>query len=356
MRIFVTHILPKEVISKYKLSVAACNFSYNLIEGGVFTSFFSILPIYVNQYSGDMQMDGLVYSNWRRKKGLLRWIGVIHENYKIFKKIPSGSKVWFYNLTILNLFLYLLVRYVKQSSEAYIILLDYTPGNSFYSKLCLYLANHATGTIRLAESSLYYNSNSICLPGVTPTNSIKTVQQNVINNEYLLSGVLSERIAMISMVLEAFSRMPDKILHITGSLEDESVLKKYVSCDNIIYHGQVSFSEYLKILEACSFQLSTRDENYPENKCNFPSKIIEALLHNRIVISTLEYPQLGVIKYYKVSQATDKFIEDIKKICETPTSELLMYANQGQKVAKMFNTDVWSKAMEKIEKADDRDK
>ena len=35
MRIFITHILPKDQILKYKLSIAACNFSYNLIEGGV---------------------------------------------------------------------------------------------------------------------------------------------------------------------------------------------------------------------------------------------------------------------------------------------------------------------------------
>lgn len=47
-RIFVTHIVPSDKILKCHLSVAACNFSFNLIEGNVFDKVFSILPTFVN--------------------------------------------------------------------------------------------------------------------------------------------------------------------------------------------------------------------------------------------------------------------------------------------------------------------
>lgn len=46
-RIFITHILPPQLIEKYCLSTAACNFSFNLISGGAFDKVYSILGTYV---------------------------------------------------------------------------------------------------------------------------------------------------------------------------------------------------------------------------------------------------------------------------------------------------------------------
>lgn len=67
-RIFVTHILPSDKILKYNLSVAACNFSFNLIEGNIFDKVFSILPTFV---SGKIEpFEGLIYSSWREKSFL----------------------------------------------------------------------------------------------------------------------------------------------------------------------------------------------------------------------------------------------------------------------------------------------
>jgi hypothetical protein len=98
-----------------------------------------------------------------------------------------------------------------------------------------------------------------------------------------------------------------------------------------------------------TFLLSTRDESYPENQCNFPSKIIETLLHNRIVISTIDYKQLDEIKYVKVDMNCDAFMKQVSEISRKPHEVLMQYANQGALVSKMFSTEVWNKNIAEIE-------
>ncbi len=348
MRIFITHILPKDKILKYKLSVAACNFSYNLIEGGVFDRMYSTLPTYVSGQLDNVGMEGLVYSSWR-SSSVLRRLSPIQECLTLYKRIPPKSNVWLYNVSILNAFLIILLKLFKRSVGVYVILLDYTPTTNVIERFFLWLANHADGDIRLANSSLFTNKNSVCLPGVTPTTSLNVPRQQAINREFLLSGVLNERIAMLSMVLHVFSQLPQLTLHVTGEIHQRELQDQYGKCPNIIFHGQLPYEEYLQIFHHVSFQLSTRNPKCPENECNFPSKIMEALLHNRIVISTIHYEQLDGIRYFEVDADEKNFMNDIMRISEMTEEELMPYANQGQIVSKRFNAGVWKDKMYNIE-------
>ena len=105
----------------------------------------------------------------------------------------------------------------------------------------------------------------------------------------------------------------------------------------------------LRILHDTPFLLSTRDPRYPENQCNFPSKVIEALLHNRIIVSTIHYPQLDGIKYFEVGTDIEEFIKDIRAISGTADEVLIKYANQSSIVKEKFNVRVWNEWMKKIE-------
>lgn len=348
-RVFITHILPREFELKYRLSVAAGNFSWNLINGGVFDQFYSIMPTYVHSNMDDVSMPELVYSLLRVKGGVWRMIAILHENIKIFNKLPKDCSVWMYNLTSLTLPLFLLLKWFRPHTKRNVIILDYTPKNDWLSRLCRWAFNHADGTIVLSPSPLFTVSNSACLPGVTPKDAVDAPVQTVINKEFLLSGVLNERISMVSMVLEAFSRMPELTLHITGFLDDDSIVEKYRSCPNIHYHGKLAYEDYLEVFHRASFQLSTRDPNSAENQCNFPSKVMEALLHNRIVVSTIKYPQLKGVMCVKVSHDVEEFIKDIRKISNLPMTELMRYANQSEVVRRNFNANVWSQTMTVIE-------
>ena len=349
MRIFVTHILPRELELKYKLSVAACNFSWNLIDGGVFDNFYSIMPTYVQSEMKDVKMQELVYSSLRTKGNILSKIAIQHENWKIYRNLPKDSNVWLYNISSLNLFLFFLLKWFRNRTKVNVIILDYTPATDWLSRLCLWAYNHCDGTITLAESPLFTVKNTVCLPGVTPERMENPPIQMRINRDFLISGMLNDRIAMLSMLLKAFSQKPELTLHITGFIQDDKILDEYKGCKNIIYHGKLNYDDYLKVFHGCSFQLSTRNPECPENRCNFPSKIMEALLHNRIVISTIRYEQLKDVKHFVVSSNIDKFVSEINTIINMPEEQLLSYANQSETVMSYFSTSVWKQNMALIE-------
>lgn len=355
MRIFQTFLLPDDLVAKYKLSFAAANFSRNLMQGCDFDRVYSLMPLTVRNELPQIKDNGynVVYSDWRKKGRVFAKLAIFHEQWKVFKQIQRGDSLWFYNLNIINALLFILVKTFKSSVKLNIIMLDFTPARSWRDQNYWYLKliNSADGIICLADSSLFKIKNMTLLPGVVPAACDEYPKIDNINKEFLLSGVISPAIASTPMVLEAFSRMPDCILHITGNvLEGEDMIKEYAARhSNIKYHGSVSFNDYLDIVHRVTYQLSTRDESYPENQCNFPSKIIESLLHNRIVISTIAYKQLDELKYIKMDSNCDAFKRQVSEICSKPNEVLMQYANQGGLVTKMFSTEVWNKTMTDIE-------
>jgi hypothetical protein len=329
--------------------VAACNFSYNLIEGGAFDKVYSILHTFVR---GEVEpFYGLVYSTLR-KRGILNRLAPIAENISLFHRIPRKASVWYYNCNILNATLIVLLKLLKPDVKQQMIILDYTPGRKLMERFFLWLINRMDGTIRLADSPLFTVNNSVCLPGVVPADGIQYPQVTAVKKEFLISGTLGESIAMLPLLLEVFSKMPELTLHITGKAPNMNLVERYVKeHDNIVYRGMVEYEEYLCILHETPFLLSTRNPQYPENQCNFPSKIIEALLHNRIVVSTLHYSQLNGIRYLEVAADKTGLMKSLRQIASMPQNKLLQYANQADEVRKRFSCEVWMKWMTTIENA-----
>ena len=352
-RVFVTHILPQHIVAKYKLSFAACNFSRNLMSGGGFDKVYSIMPLFV---SGKMEAfedpdNELVYSRLRHYGGLAAKFAVFIEQFKVFKNINRNDNVWFYNVGVLNFLLILMLRIFKPRVGIFAIELDFTPPSR---KLCdmsfyLYLLNHIDGVIKLADSPLFTCKNSVCLAGVTPDNRIEAPVIDQPKMEFLLSGVLTPDISSLPMVLDAFAHIPDCTLHVTGTTDSTQLLEYVKKYPNIIYHGVVSFGDYMELLHRVTFQLSLRNPDWKDNKCNFPSKIIEALLHNRIIISTIHYPQIEGIKYIETERSVDGFIKTLHEITAMPNHVLMDYANQSALVKRKFGAKVWNGWMSNIE-------
>jgi hypothetical protein len=355
MRIFQTFLLPDDLVAKYKLSFAAANFSRNLMQGGGFDKVYSLMPLTVKGEMPPITDKGyeVVYSNWRKRGSILAKLAIFHEQWKIFKQVKKSDSLWFYNLNIINALLFILVNLFKSSVKLNIMMLDFTPAGSWRDQNYWYLKliNRADGIICLADSPLFRIKNITLLPGVVPPADEAYPKIDKPNKEFLLSGVISPVIASTPLVLEAFSQMPECILHITGNvLEGDDMIKEYAAkYPNIKYHGSLSYNDYLDVMHRVTFLLSTRDESYPENKCNFPSKIIETLLHNRIVISTIAYKQLEGIKYFKVDSNCEELKKQVLKICNMSNKNLMQYANQTGIVREMFSTKVWNKIMADIE-------
>ena len=356
-RYFVCPLLPKDSVQTLNGSIAANNFCYNLISGNLFTEILPYLPVgsidQAKLHYEDNRVKLFCNAEWRGRL-LLRKFAFVSENARMFKQIKTNSSVWFYNLPYTIIFLYVLLRVFKPSVKCNLIMLDFTPQRkglqAFSDAVEITCINKMHGMIKLADSPLFTVENSVCLPGVVPANGLRYPQVATVKKEYLISGALGDNIAMLSMLLEVFSWLPDLTLHITGNAPDKDLVEKYTQkFGNIIYHGMVPYEEYLHILHEIPFLLSTRNPACPENQCNFPSKIIEALLHNRIVISTLHYRQLDGVRYLEVSSDKERLKVDLQKISAMPEAELLLYANQAETVKERFSCEVWNKAIIKIE-------
>lgn len=358
-RILWTCILPEHLVARHNLSFAACNFSFNLISGGAFDKVYSMMPLYVGEKIQKEAFDDerfeLIYDKWRVRGGICQKLAIFKEQFFIFQRIPHEASVWLYNLNTLNALLFLLLKLLKPSVQLNVIVLDFTPvgRGGGLNQIYLKLINWAHGRICLSNSELFKKKNSAILPGVVPISKAKWPEIGNIKKTFLLSGVLSEEISMLSTVLEVFTQLPDYELHITGSKGNEKMLKQYANrYTNIHWHGQLPYKDYLELLHSISFQLSMRDIRFPENQCNFPSKILEALHHNRIIISTIHYPQLEGVKYFTVNPVKETLVHEIKAIVNLQETVLLSYANQSELVSHRFSVKVWNSAMEKIEKGE----
>ena len=76
-------------------------------------------------------------------------------------------------------------------------------------KYYLKFINVAHGRICLANSLLFKSHNSAILPGVIPANHENIPIIRDPRKTFLLSGVLSEEIAQLSLVLKSFSQLSE---------------------------------------------------------------------------------------------------------------------------------------------------
>lgn len=347
MRIFITHVPQKDNVVNAGISIAATNFTFNLISNGAFDKVYSILPPFVNDKTINSSKDNIeiIYCSRLRNTPLAK-LAPLLEQIKVFNRIQKSSCVWLYNITPLNGFLVKLLRIFKPSVKIYTIVLDFTPGDPAAERW-LSTINSCDGRITLSMSDQFNKDNTICLPGVTPYETENWPKITTPTKEFIISGQLSDNISLLSKLLPVFAAHSDWMLNITGNAPElaKDYSKKY---PNIICHGKCSYSEFLRILHKSPFLLSTRDPRMPENQCNFPSKIIEGLLHNRIIISTIDYPQLSPIKYLKVD--AENLEEGLKHIVSMTNDTLLGYANQAELTDNMFNAKRWKAVMKEIEK------
>lgn len=106
--------------------------------------------------------------------------------------------------------------------------------------------------------------------------------------EVLYSGLLS-RVTGVDLLLEAFAAAESEKLRltITGKGDLEGLVREYAKKDGRIqYCGHLTYQEYLMRLQKADVLINPRNMNLPENKNNFPSKIMDYLASGKIILST----------------------------------------------------------------------
>lgn len=350
-RIFICPIIPAELVCKYPGTQAANTFCRHLIDGKVFDRVFSLPPTNLREDLSKFNKSPVEFICVARKlRGVIpKLFSAIAENWIVFRKIPRGSSVWFYNLGWNLIFLYWLLGF-RKNVRRNIIVADFTPprGIDLLKRFTQFLIRRADARIVLADSERFKNKNTVCIPGIVPMQNLPRVER--VKREFLISGSLIP-ICAFPKILPWFAKHPKCILTVCGRADTKDVLTDFASrYPNIRDMGFLPYSEYLKILENSGICLSTRDPSYPENHENFPSKMIEYLLYNKVVVSTMRYPQLEEIAYFYLPLEQESFMNELEKILEKPEEELLKYANQGEKLLKKFSPSRWKKEMENLEK------
>ena len=149
-------------------------------------------------------------------------------------------------------------------------------------------------------------------------------------------------IAAFKQIEKAEARL---IISGKGPLED-FVHKSCKSDDRIKYLGYVENSEYYKLLNRANVLINPRNMDLPQNKNNFPSKIMEYLASGRIIIST-KFP--GWEHFKDNIEFCESNIDSIKeafsRMCSISMSIQADVFEKNSSVAYIFS---WKKQSEKI--------
>jgi hypothetical protein len=297
-RILIAQAVPAEFIGRYRVSQAGNNFCYRLISSDFFHEIFSICPVNIRN---KIKVVGAPYSFIQRRifphVGPLRVFNVILENiglfYVIIKKDRFANKIWFYNLTISNCLLYLLLKAFKWN--VFIIVADYDPKIGLFSiaRIVHQLLHSADGIIALSSNvkEVFFKNTSV-LNGLIDEDLVadQVLRPDTEDRKcFLYSGALEEYCG-IDLALEVFKDCPNAQLVITGRGSYERKVIEFVEkYSNIRYFGFMPYEEYLMLAKTVDFCLSLRDPCTPFNDFNFPSKIIEFCQMGKVVISTMRY-------------------------------------------------------------------
>lgn len=224
---------------------------------------------------------------------------------------------------------------------------DYTPAKSKLSiqNLIKYLIENSNGIISLSKRSLFKHKNCAYIPGIIPSNNIISEITNLHHPlRILFSGTLSE-VTGFPLAIKVFSQLPDVSLYISGNGIKPDKINHF---PNINFMGMLSMEDYYHLLSECDVCLNLRNPYLPENQNNFPSKLLEYLSQNKIVISTMEYPELKGLKYIHIPYNEQKMVTWFKQNISN-TELLYQYTNNKENLKKLVSETTWINKINEIE-------
>lgn len=349
-RAFVCSCVPSKYVSKVKGSQAAVNFCDVIENLDIFDKVISIVPptyYCINVENEKNKKEYLIGQN----VFFVKYLMLVYYNFLCAYKLRKYESVWFYNLCNVNIISFLILRFFF-NINTYVFLLDYTPTKFWLSvnKYIPFFLVKTKGIISCSSRVEIKQPNIMIKPGIIALSKIydKLYSQPDIP-VVLFSGVMSKHTG-VELVIEAFKRMPDIKLIVSG-MGDEKYLKKLVQLPNVIYCGYLAYEDYLKLYDKVSICLSLRNPNCEENKYNFPSKILEYFLYGKIVISTIEYPEISTFNYYKIDYDVEELIKVILSI--RVNYKQRRFIDNREQLEKIVSDKSWEKCIKIIEKNND---
>lgn len=347
-RSLICNVIPNELVHIVKSSQAVNNFCFNLIDNNCFDKVYSIVPL---SYSDDRIVSDKSVKYFANKKygnKILGIISLIIGNVKCAFNARKTDTIWFYNIVNANILSYLLLRYIFRKN-VFVILLDYTP---CYNKFSIQayipdLIKKSYGLISLSSRTEITHENIDYIAGIIPVNKISA--DIIIPNKklkFLFSGNMGRHTGF-GLVLDVFKNLPECELYVSGSGELSTT--DFSPFKNIKYLGYLSYEKYLKLYAKVDVCLSFRDPEFAENNNNFPSKILEYFSYNKIVLSTINYPELKCFKYFSCDYELTEVMKTIKQIGSLDKDVLKLYYDNSDALKNNFSEIKWINTLNKIE-------
>ena len=338
--LFICHIVPSERTKEFNASQAGNNFCLKLINGGCFSKALSIVP---PSYDFQTQKNsGVFYLSTFSTNRFFAALKLAFIQLKTAFVAKKCDCVWFYNIWYLNFITYIFCKFFLRK-KVYVIFADNTPSKRRFSfeNFFFYLVNRANGIISLSARSALDNENLYVKPGIIDRTTNWYASKNK-KLKLLISGAIKEYTG-VKLLKEWLETNPDYDIYISGynyAKIDFSIYK------NVHYLGLISYEEYLNVLKICNVCLSLRDPHCIENQNNFPSKILEYLSYNKVVISTMVYPELNDFEYEVCDYNLEKLQMTLAKI-DKDYAKYEYWRNQD--CLNSLSVSSWKELINKIE-------
>jgi glycosyltransferase involved in cell wall biosynthesis len=342
--------VPKDLVHIIGTPQASYNFVSILIEANCFDKIFSIVSpsYYDNRITSK---DGMIFFQGKPTKNTMKRIYYyVLSSLKFVVQTKKNDSIWFYNLCRANLFAYILLKFIL-FRKVYIILLDlnYAPPANFFSiqNIIVSLLKVSNGVIFLSSRTMVKHTRMLNIAGIIDKSKIQPLK--VTSNTdfiFLFSGNLCPYTGF-DMIINVFKELPNYKLIVTGlSNSDISSLLKF---SNIDYLGYLPYDKYLLLYDQVDICFSLRNPDFPENINNFPSKILEYFCYNKIVVSTIKYPELDAFNYFSVEYSKDAIKEAILNICAMDKKDLYKYNDNQKSLISHFSAEKWIQGFEELE-------
>lgn len=282
-------------------------------------------------------------------------------NYKklVKNKLSGADTVICYNIIYAWLFLPKLAKQNNVRSIA--IIADYSEEDSYnsiprkcYVKLqryCMRRFDTVVGLSANIEKQLKKGQKFILLEGGIDRDFYDCFNEGKSETEadgtvtLMYSGLL-EPVTGVDKFLEVTKKLPEDMrlrFVFTGKGSISETIKEAAKTDSRIdFKGNMEYSDYINELKKADILINPRNMELPENRNNFPSKVLDYLATGRRVIST---KFVGWEKFTDCFDFVDESLEEaVVSVCEDFLNNGFHF-EQNREFAKQF---VWDEQIKKI--------
>lgn len=251
--------------------------------------------------------------------------------YFFCKMIMRAEIVVLYNYHYIQCFIPVLGKILGKTTS--VIVADYTEQTECQGWMRKLISCHTekmyTQFSKVVFLSKNYFDRSKCkykyfFPGAIKYSDYKGFVLKPINDRkirVLYSGVFTT-VTGVDLLLDSIAQIGDKNVEFVFSGRGDLLpqLENAVLQDNrIINKGFLTREEYYELLNSADILVNPRNMNMPQNKNNFPSKILEYLAAGRYIIST-KFSGCECFEEYSVVYAKSESGDIAKKIRDAISS------------------------------------